>query len=56
MIESLELALTGRMKLIVGLLIALLLLGEIPSLREALGCAIILGAVLISQLREGKEA
>ena len=35
-----------------GVLFALLLLGEVPSLREALGCVIILGAVLVSQLTE----
>ena len=34
------------------ILFALLLLGEVPSLREALGCVIILGAVLASQLTE----
>lgn len=46
----------SSLETVYGILFALLLLGEIPSLREALGCAIILGAVLISQLREGKEA
>ena len=44
--------LCSALETVYGVLFALLLLGEVPSLREALGCAIILGAVLASQLTE----
>ena len=42
--------LLSSLETVYGILFALLLLGEVPSLREVLGCAIILGAVLFSQL------
>ncbi|MBR3555068.1 MAG: DMT family transporter [Oscillospiraceae bacterium] len=42
----------SSLETVYGILFALLLLGEVPSLREVLGCAIILGAVLFSQLTE----
>ena len=42
----------SSLETVYGILFALLLLGEVPSLREALGCVIILGAVLVSQLTE----
>ena len=44
--------LCSALETVYGVLFALLLLGEVPSLREALGCVIILGAVLASQLTE----
>ena len=42
----------SSLETVYGILFALLLLWEVPSLREALGCVIILGAVLVSQLTE----
>jgi drug/metabolite transporter (DMT)-like permease len=35
-----------------SILFALLLLGEVPSVREVVGGAVILGAVIYAQLRE----
>ena len=42
----------SSLETVYGILFALLLLGEVPSLRELLGAAIILGAVIAAQLRE----
>ena len=45
----------SALETVYGVLFALLLLGEVPSLREVLGCLLILGAVLVSQLWERGE-
>ena len=47
--------LLSALETVYGILFALLLLGEVPSLREILGCILILGAVLVSQLWERRE-
>ena len=39
------------METVYGILFALLLLGEIPTVREILGAVIIIGTVLIAQTR-----
>ena len=47
--------LCSALETVYGILFALLLLGEVPSLREVIGCLLILGAVLASQLTERGE-
>jgi drug/metabolite transporter (DMT)-like permease len=42
----------SSMETVYGILFALLLLGEVPSVREVVGGAVILGAVIYAQLRE----
>ena len=41
----------SAMETVYGILFALLLLGEVPSVREILGAVIIIGTVLIAQTR-----
>ena len=43
----------SAMETVYGILFAFLLLGEIPTLREILGAVIIIGTVLIAQIRAG---
>lgn len=47
--------LCSALETVYGVLFALLLLGEVPSLREVIGCLLILGAVLVHQLTEPRE-
>ena len=47
--------LCSALETVYGILFALLLLGEVPSLREVIGCLLILGAVLVHQLTEPRE-
>ncbi len=47
--------LCSALETVYGVLFALLLLGEVPSLREVIGCVIILGAVLVHQLTEPRK-
>lgn len=46
----------SSMETVYGILLAFLLLGEAPSLRECLGAVIILGVVIWSQLTEPEES
>lgn len=46
----------SSMETVYGILLAFLLLGEAPSLRECLGAVIILGVVIWSQLAQPEEA
>ncbi len=42
----------SSMETVYGILFALLFLGEVPTLREVIGAAVILGAVVYAQIRE----
>ena len=42
----------SSMETVYGILFALLFLGEIPTVREVIGAAVILGAVIFAQIRE----
>ena len=46
----------SSMETVYGILFALLLLGEVPSLREIMGAVVIVGAVVIAQVKAESEA